>query len=120
MTANTAFARSKRASAIAEERLEKAVEKSEEGQIREAYNLLQKALTGFISDKLNLPEAGLSNQSYISALQDEGVDMELLKNIRMLLDKCATISYAPDSSHDYLKSHVGLAESILEKLKKEL
>lgn len=120
MTNNTAFARSKRASTIAEERLEKAIEKSEEGHIREAYNLLQKALTGFISDKLNLPEAGLSNQSYISALQDEGVDMELLKNIRMLLDKCATISYAPDSSHDYLKSHVGLAQSILEKLKKEL
>lgn len=120
MTNNTAFARSKRASSIAEERLEKAMERSEEGHIRDAYNLLQKALTGFISDKLNLPEAGLSNQSYISALQDEGVDMELLKNIRMLLDKCATISYAPDSSHDYLKSHVGLAKSILEKLKKEL
>lgn len=120
MTNNTAFARSKRASARAEERLEKAIERSEEGQVREAYNLLQKALTGFISDKLNLPEAGLSNQSYISALQDEGVDMELLKNIKMLLDKCATISYAPDSSHDYLKSHVGLAQSILEKLRKEL
>lgn len=120
MTNNTAFARSKRASSIAEERLEKAMERSEEGHIRDAYNLLQKALTGFISDKLNLPEAGLSNQSYISALQDQGVDMELLKNIRMLLDKCATISYAPDSSHDYLKSHVGLAKSILEKLKKEL
>jgi len=120
MTNNTAFARSKRASSIAEERLAKAIEKSEGGNIREAYNLLQKALTGYISDKLNLPEAGLSNQSYISALQDEGVDMELLKNIRMLLDKCATISYAPDSSHAYLKSHVGLAQSILEKLKKEL
>lgn len=120
MTNNTAYARSKRASERANERLEQAISKSEEGHIREAYNLLQKALTGYIGDKLNLPEAGLSNQGYISALQDEGVDMELLKNIRMLLDKCATISYAPDTSHAYLKSHVGLAQSILEKLKKEL
>lgn len=120
MTNNTAFARSKRASERANERLEQAILKSEEGHIREAYNLLQKALTGYIGDKLNLPEAGLSNQGYISALQDEEVDMELLKNIRMLLDKCATISYAPDTSHAYLKSHVGLAQSILEKLKKEL
>lgn len=120
MTNNTAFARSKRASEIAAKRLEEAIEKSEKGHIREAYNLLQKALTGFIGDKLNLPEAGLSIQSYVSALQDKGVDMNLVKNVRMLLDKCATISYAPDTSHSYLKSHVGLAQSIIEKLKKEL
>lgn len=120
MTNNTAFARSKRASELAEKRLAEAIQKSEEGHVKEAYNLLQKALTGFIGDKLNLPEAGLSIQSYISALQDEGIDMNLIKNVRMLLDKCATISYAPDTTHAYLKSHVGLAESIIEKLKKEL
>lgn len=120
MTNNTAFARATKAFDIAEERLSRAIDKSEEGHIKEAYNLLQKALTGFIGDKLNLPEAGLSTQSYISALQDNGVDMNLIKNVRMLLDKCATISYAPDTSHSYLKSHVGLAESIIEKLKKEL
>lgn len=120
MTNNTAFARSKRALEAAENRLDQAIEKSEEGHIREAYNLLQKALTGYIGDKLNLPEAGLSAQSYVSALQDKGIDKELLKNIRMLLDKCATISYAPDTSHAYLKSHVGLAQSIIQKLKKEL
>lgn len=120
MTNNTAFARSTKALEVATNRLEDAIEKSEEGHIKEAYNLLQKALTSFIGDKLNLPEAGLSTQSYVSALQDKGVNMDLIKNVRMLLDKCATISYAPDTSHSYLKSHVGLAKSILEKLKKEL
>lgn len=120
MTNNTAFARATKASEKADERLALALKKSEEGNIKEAYNLLNKALTGFIGDKLNLPEAGLSIQSYASALQDKGVDMNLIKNVRMLLDKCATISYAPDTSHSYLKSHVGLAESIIEKLKKEL
>lgn len=120
MTNNTAFARARKASERAENRLAEAIQRSEEGHVKEAYNLLQKALTGYIGDKLNLPEAGLSIQSYISALQDKGVDMNLIKNVRMLLDKCATISYAPDTSHAYLKSHVGLAESIIEKLKKEL
>lgn len=120
MTNNTAFARATKASQQAEERLALALKKSEEGNIKEAYNLLNKALTGYIGDKLNLPEAGLSIQSYTSALQDKGVDMNLIKNVHMLLDKCATISYAPDTSHAYLKSHVGLTESIIEKLKKEL
>ena len=82
--------------------------------------MLQKALTGFISDRLALPEAGLSNQEYVKALEEHDIDKNLVKNVRMLLDKCASISYAPDTSHAYLKSHVGLAESTLEKLKKVL
>ena len=67
-----------------------------------------------------MPEAGLSNQDYIQALKEKGVEKNLVKNVRMLLDKCASISYAPNTTHAYLKSHVGLAESTLEKLQKVL
>lgn len=118
MNTDKGFARAQLASEKAHERLDKAIELSEQGNIKQAYNMLQKALTGFISDRLTLPEAGLSNQEYIKALEDEGIERNLVKNVRMLLDKCASISYAPDTSHAYLKSHVGLAESTLDKLKK--
>lgn len=120
MNTNEAFARSQRASDRASERLEEAVSLSEKGNIKQAYNMLQKALTGFISDRLNLPEAGLSNEQYVEALKNKNIDKNLVKNVRMLLDKCASISYAPDTSHAYLKSHVGLAQSTLDKLKKVL
>ncbi|SMO32259.1 BatD family protein [Fodinibius sediminis] len=120
MSNDRAFARSRKASETASERLDRAIALSEEGEIKQAYNLLQKAITGFIGDRLNLPEAGLSNEEYIKALDNENIDAELVKNIRMLLDKCASISYAPETTHEYLKSHVGLAESTLEKLKKVL
>jgi hypothetical protein len=120
MQTNTAFARSVKASDKARQRLEKAIEVSKQGDVKQAYNLLQKAITGFISDRLNMPEAGLSNREYIQALKEQGVEENLVKNVRMLLDKCATISYAPNTHHAYLKSHVGLAESTLEKLKKVL
>lgn len=120
MNTDSAFARSKRADNTASERLNKTIRLSEEGHIKEAYNELQKALTGFIGDRLGLPEAGLSLQQYVSALDERGIDPNLVKNVRMLLDKCASISYAPNTSHEYLKSHVGLAQSIMEKLKKEL
>lgn len=120
METDGVFARSRKASSVASERLKKAVELSEQGDIKDAYNTLQKALTGFIGDRLGLPEAGLSNQEYIAALDKEEVDPDLVKNVRMLLDKCATISYAPDTSHAYLKSHVGLAQSSMDKLKKVL
>ncbi len=117
---DTAFARSVKASDKAQHRLEKAVEVSKQGDIKQAYNLLQKAITGFISDRLNMPEAGLSNQDYIEALKEQDIEENLVKNVRMLLDKCASISYAPNTTHAYLKSHVGLAESTLEKLQKVL
>ena len=120
MQTDTAFARSRFADNIANERLQEAIELSEDGNIKGAYNALQKALTGFIGDRINLPEAGLSINEYADALEQKNVDPNLVKNVRMLLDKCATISYAPDTSHAYLKSHVALAQSILDKLKKEL
>lgn len=120
MNTDTAFARSKYADNIANDRLQEAITLSENGDIKAAYNALQKALTGFIGDRINLPAAGLSINDYGDALEQRDVDPNLVKNVRMLLDKCATISYAPDTSHDYLKSHVGLAQSILDKLKKEL
>jgi hypothetical protein len=120
MRTDKAFARSQLASDKANERLEKAIAISEQGDIKQAYNLLQKALTGFISDRLNMPEAGLSNEDYVQALQQQEIGENLIKNVRMLLNKCASISYAPDTSHAYLKSHVGLAQSTLDKLKKVL
>jgi hypothetical protein len=120
MNTDEAFARSQQAADKASERLDEAITLSEQGDIKKAYNMLQKALTGFISDRLTLPEAGLSNKEYVAALQDHDVDENLVKNVRMLLDKCASISYAPDTTHAYLKSHVGLAQSTLDKLKKVL
>jgi uncharacterized protein (DUF1778 family) len=120
MQSDTAFARSVKAADKAQKRLEKAIQVSEQGNIKQAYNLLQKAITGFISDRLNMPEAGLSNQDYIEALKEQNIEENLVKNVRMLLDKCASISYAPNTTHAYLKSHVGLAESTLEKLQKVL
>lgn len=120
MSNDPSFARSVRAPEKADERLREAIRLSKKGSVKEAYHRLQKALTGFIGDRLGLPEAGLSIQQYVSALEEEDVNPELIKNIRLLLDKCATISYAPDTTHEYLKSHVDLAQSTLEKLMKEL
>lgn len=114
------FARARKAFDKAEERLQKAISESKAGDIKTAYNALHKALTGYIGDKLGLPQAGLSDQQFISHLKQKELDPELIKNVWMLLDKCSTISYAPETSHEYLKSHVGLAERILNQLKKQL
>src|SRR5699024_852599 len=114
------FARSQKAAEAARQRLHEAVDHAENQRMKQAYNSLQKALTGFIADKTKLPEAGLSIEQYIEELEVQGVNEDLIKNVRMLLNKCATVNYAPDSSAGYLKSHVNLAKSIIKKLKREL
>ncbi len=120
MSSNFIFARSQKAAETANRRLQQAIDHAENDHLKLAYNSLEKGLTGFIGDRLGLPEAGISIEQYIETLEEHHVNNELIKNTRMLLNKCATINYAPDSSHDYLKSHVGLAKSIIDKLKKEL
>src|SRR5699024_2379661 len=65
MATDRSFLRSQKAAVNASERLEEAVNLSRDGRLKPAYNKLRKALTGFIGDRLNLPEAGLSNQQYI-------------------------------------------------------
>lgn len=120
MNSDSHFARAHQALDKAKERLDQVIEQSENGDIKGAYNALHKAITGYIGDKLGLPEAGLSDKEYITKLHEHGADQEVVKNVRMLLDKCSSISYAPDTSHEYLKSHVGLAENILNQLKKDL
>src|SRR5699024_7202719 len=114
------FARSQKATQVAKQRLQQALQYAEQKKIADAYNILQRALTGFMGDRLGLPEAGLSIEQYITALEENKVNKELIQNVRMLLNKCETINYAPNASYDYLKSHVALAESIIAKLKKEL
>src|SRR5699024_10481609 len=93
---------------------------SRDGRLKPAYNKFRKALTGFIGDRLNLPEDGHSNQQYIQALKEQDLYHELVKNIRMLLLNCSSIIYAPSNSHEFLKSHVELAKSTLKMLKKVL
>ncbi|MFH5884233.1 BatD family protein [Halalkalibaculum sp. DA3122] len=120
MSSDQHFARSQKALDKAQERLQEVITQSEEGDIKGAYHSLYKVITGFIGDRLGLPEAGLSDQEYVKRLEQSDVNPELVKNVKLLLDKCASISYAPETSHEYLKSHVGLAEKILNKLKKDL
>lgn len=120
MTTDRSFARSQKADQKARLQLHEALKYADTGKTKEAYHVLEKAIMGFISDRLALAEAGLSIQEYVNALKKHNVNEDLVKNVRMLLTKCDTINYAPDSSADLLKSHVALAESILKKLRKEI
>jgi len=115
------FRRSEFAEKIARERLDEARSKLSEGEeTKELYNLIHKAVAGFVSDKLGLPEAGLSDSDIIEKIEQQSVNGQTLKSARYILDKCQTISFAPAAGKDDITSDIEKADLLITDLKKAL
>ena len=91
-----------------------------EGNAKPIYNTLHKAITGYISDKLALPEAGLSDKEILEKISEKGISEGTQSDLRKLLDKFATISYAPTGDATDFRSDIIKSENLFRKLKEEL
>jgi hypothetical protein len=114
------FARYENAWENAKERLSEARSFLEQDATKEVYSTLHQALTMFIGDKLSLSEAGLSDEVYIRELKNHNLDNELLNAVQSLLEKCATIRYAPNPSGKDLQADIQETERVIKQLKKKL
>ena len=77
------------------------------------YEELYKAMTGFISDKLNMPVASLSRENISARLREAGVTDELVADLEGILDACEFARYAPATGHDAMAAHYEKAASII-------
>ncbi|MEX0994919.1 MAG: BatD family protein [Balneolaceae bacterium] len=111
------FARSHYAWNQAMNRLESAREELKTGTPKTTYNLLHKALTGFIADRLSLPEAGISDDEIRKQIRQKTDDENINRKVKQLLDKCATISYAPIGSSEDIVADIDKTEEILKRLR---
>lgn len=111
------FARSTKAKDKAMDILENA--KTTE-DIKEGYHKIQKALSQFIADKLNLPIAGVSGQSLISEIRKKGADNSVITEAKRIFDKCETIAYAPNISQEGLEDDVEKTKQLIKDLGKVL
>lgn len=111
------FARSHLALKTANERIEQARQAMNNQNHKEVYNCLYKAITGFISDKLALPEAGLPDKELIKRVQQREAPATVIKSLKGMLDKCATISYAPLGGADDQLADIKKTETLISELK---
>ncbi len=111
------FARSTKAKDKAMETLDNA--KTTE-DIKEGYHKIQKALSQFIADKMNLPIAGVSGQSLITEIQKKGADKSVITEAKRIFDKCETIAYAPNISQEGLEDDVEKTKQLIKDLGKVL
>ncbi|NBC27025.1 MAG: hypothetical protein GVY08_09200 [Bacteroidetes bacterium] len=115
------FRRAELAEQTADERLKQAREDLRtDHEPKQVYNLVHKALTGYISDKTGLPEAGLSDNDLLTTVEHHSVNRQTLKSLKYLLDKCNTISFAPAGSDDAISSDIEKAETLINELKRVL
>lgn len=120
MNSDVFFARAQNATDKAKAAMDKAYEEAEDGDIKEAYGALHKALTGYVGDRLGLPEAGLSDKQYIEKLNDNGMDQDITKQLFTILDKCSSIRYAPLTTRQDLADDIEQAKQLLSKLKRKV
>ncbi len=114
------FARVHYAEQLVQDRFTYARSIVNEDKPKEIYNTLHKAVFGYLTDKLSLPEAGLSDQELLEKVKEHGVNADLMKRLRNILDKCATISYAPSGTREDFRSDIIKTEKLISELKEQL
>lgn len=114
---DVAYARGKRAGRVARRRLADARRLADQDDRRAFYAEVSRALTGLISDRLNLAEAGLESASIERALERVGADETLRNAVIDCLAQCDRQRFAPptgdpDETSRFLERVEGLMDDV--------
>ena len=101
---DVAYARGRRAGRVAKKRLGRARAVMSEGDARAFYAEVERALRGFLADKLNVAEAGFMSQVAEAELSRRGVPVVATRNYFACLGECDRARFAPPSSSAEEKS----------------
>ena len=95
LTGDVAYARRRRASRLAKQRLARAESLRSPDRHRAFHAEVGRALQGFLGDKLNLAEAGLIRDEIRARLTSRGVAPEVIDAYRGCLEDCDRQRFAP-------------------------
>ena len=118
--ANIAKTRTKKASKVATRRLKVAKKKMAEKDKAGFYDEVLKAIWGYLSDKLNMPQAELSKDNIATELAARQVTEALIGECSELLGECEFARYAPTLSGSSEEQIYDRAASLMNKLESEI
>ncbi|MCC8171385.1 MAG: BatD family protein [Parabacteroides sp.] len=98
--ANIALVRTKKANKIAVRRLKAAGKLLKEDKKEAFYDEVLRAVWGYLSDKLNIPQAMLTKDNVETELIRYGVDESLIGEFMDVLNTCEFARYAPAQAPD--------------------
>lgn len=118
--ANIAKTRTKKASKVATRRLKVAKKKMAEKDKAGFYDEMLKAIWGYLSDKLNMPQAELSKDNIATELAARQVNEALIGECSELLGECEFARYAPTLSGSSEEQVYDKAASLMNKLENQI
>lgn len=89
------FARSRMAHPLARKHLREAQKLLSDDLPREFYKEIERAVSGFIGNRLNIPGTGLTREQLDNHLAEVSVAVEDRRLLRRLLDECDQARFAP-------------------------
>lgn len=98
--ANIALVRTKKANKIAVRRLKAAGKLLKENKKEAFYDEVLRAVWGYLSDKLNIPQSSLTKDNIEAELITYGVDESLINEFMEVLNTCEFARYAPAQASD--------------------
>jgi hypothetical protein len=98
--ANIALVRTKKANKMAVRRLKNAGKLLKESKKEEFYDEVLRALWGYLSDKLNIPQSNLTRDNVEAELTKYGVNESLISEFIDILNSCEFARYAPSQASD--------------------
>jgi hypothetical protein len=113
--ANIALVRTKKANKMAVRRLKNAGKLLKENKKEEFYEEVLRALWGYLSDKLNIPQSNLTKDNVEAELIKYGVNESLISEFIDILNSCEFARYAPSQASDAMDK---LYESTVEAIGK--
>lgn len=110
------YARRLKAGKKTDSTFQRAEKLAKAGDFKEAYAGIFEAVTGYVTDKKNLPIAGWSNSEIVDAVK-AAISDEEAKQLKRFLDTCASIQFAPIKEFSAYQKDAELAKRLLKKLR---
>lgn len=121
LTTNVAYARSRKATRAAQKQLHTANKLLQANDSKGFYAEVQRALMGFLGNKLNVAEAGLVTDDIAQLLQGKNVAPELISNYLACLHTCDFQRFAPATANGgEMQQFYDKARSVIEELEDAL
>ncbi|MDD5772602.1 MAG: BatD family protein [bacterium] len=92
---NPVYKRDRRAGKLVRKRLKEAKKIMNTGDKNEYCHLITRSILGFIGDKLNIAEMGLTSETLRDILKEKNISEDAQKKIIEILDKCDFIKFSP-------------------------
>ncbi len=99
LSTNIAYARSRKAGSLAQKQLAAAKKLLQKNEEKNFYAEVQRALMGFLGNKLNIAEAGLITSEVEQMLKEKQVDAETISRYLDCLHTCDFQRFAPAQSN---------------------